>query len=119
MRAGSRVLGTAIVGIFVFVGPAASECRDTPGDWKAGDAIYHQTCIDCHGQEGHGVRRGVPDFTSGVMAYPVASLAAHIKNGFGSSGRSLAMPPKGGNPALTDEDIRNVIAYLRHSFGCG
>lgn len=25
----------------------------------------------------------------------------------------IDMPPKGGNPALTDEDIRALIAYLR------
>jgi len=53
------------------------------------------------------------------MAYSTASLFTHIKNGFQSRGRIAAMPPKGGNPALTDADIRNVIAYLRRTFGCG
>jgi mono/diheme cytochrome c family protein len=61
----------------------------------------------------------VPDFTTGVMAYSTESLLAHIKTGFRGPGRPLAMPPKGDNPTLTDEDIRNVLAYLRHTFGCG
>ena len=29
----------------------------------------------------------------------------------------MAMPSKGGNPALTEEDIRAVLAYLRTEFG--
>jgi len=53
------------------------------------------------------------------MAYSTSSLLRHIKNGFQVPGRPLAMPPKGNNAALTDADIRNVLAYLRHAFGCG
>ncbi len=28
----------------------------------------------------------------------------------------MAMPPKGGNPSLSDDDIHAVIAYLRQAF---
>ncbi len=98
---------------------AAEDCGESDGDWHAGSAIYHQTCVACHGEDGHGVRAGVPDFTTGVMAYSAGSLSRHIENGFHVPGRPLAMPPKGNNPALTDEDIRNVLAYLHHAFGCG
>ncbi len=98
---------------------AAPDCADKLGDWKAGRAVYQETCVACHGEDGHGVRRGVPDFTTGVMAYSTASLQAHIEHGFRGPGRPLAMLPKGGNPALTEADIRNVLDYLRHAFGCG
>jgi disulfide bond formation protein DsbB len=46
-----------------------------------------------------------------------AELVAFIK-----SGRSVddplnttgvAMPPKGGNPALTDADLADIVAYIR------
>ena len=97
----------------------AADCRDAPGDWRAGSAIYHKTCVACHGEDGHGTRRGMPDLTSGVMAYSSNSLAAHIEHGFRGAGRPLAMPPKGGNPDLTADDIVNVLAYLHHAFGCG
>jgi cytochrome c5 len=30
---------------------------------------------------------------------------------------SLAMPPKGGNPVLTEENIKAVLAYIRAVFG--
>ncbi len=97
----------------------AADCTDTEGDWRAGKAIYEKTCIACHGRNGQGARPGVPDFTTGVMAYSSDSLAAHIERGFRSPDRSLAMPPKGGNPNLGTGDIRDVLAYLRHAFGCG
>lgn len=29
----------------------------------------------------------------------------------------MAMPPKGGNPALTEGEIRAVLAYIRSRFG--
>ncbi len=97
----------------------AADCADTEGDWHAGKTVYDKTCIGCHGRNGQGVRGGVPDFTTGVMAYSSDSLAAHIEQGFRSPGRSLAMPPKGGNPGLSAADIRAVLAYLHHAFGCG
>jgi mono/diheme cytochrome c family protein len=124
MRIRSRIRHLAAGPVFLVIfalAPftCAAACRGTSGDWNAGSAIYHQTCINCHGEDGKGVRRGVPDFTTGVMAYSTESLLAHIKNGFRGPGRPLAMPPKGGNPTLTDDDIRNVLAYLRETFGCG
>ena len=99
--------------------PAVAGCGDSSGDWKAGSQIFHETCIGCHGADGHGAKRGMPDLTTGVMAYSSSSLTLHIKHGFQTPGRPLAMPPKGGNPKLQDEDIENVLAYLRHAFGCG
>jgi mono/diheme cytochrome c family protein len=97
----------------------AADCRDGPGNWRAGSAIYHKTCVRCHGADGHGTRRGMPDLTAGVMAYSSSSLAAHIEHGFRGPGRPLAMPPKGGYPDLTADDISDVIAFLHHAFGCG
>lgn len=28
----------------------------------------------------------------------------------------MAMPPKGGNPALNRQDVRDVLAYMRQGF---
>ena len=117
MRVG--LLGLCAALLLAPLPPALAGVCQTPGNVAAGDALYHQTCVTCHGEDGHGVHAGTPDFTSGVMAYSTASLFAHIKNGFHAPGRIAAMPPKGNNPALTDDDIRNLIAYLRHRFGCG
>lgn len=99
----------------------AAECAFKEGDAKAGAAIFDQTCIACHGEDGKGVVPGAPDFTKkgGVLTKPHAVLQDHIKNGFSSPDSPLSMPPGGGNPALTDQDIKNVHAYLHERFGCG
>lgn len=115
----SRAAAACVLALAAAGTACAADCREGPGDWRAGGAIYHRTCVACHGADGRGARRGVPDLTSGVMAYSSTSLAAHIERGFRAPGRPLAMPPKGGNPDLTADDVINVIAYLHHAFGCG
>ncbi|MGO8917532.1 MAG: c-type cytochrome [Stellaceae bacterium] len=98
---------------------ASAACRVPGGDWQAGSRIYHQTCVTCHGESGEGAVAGAPDFRAGILAYPTSTLMQHIKHGFRSRAAPKAMPPKGGNPALDDQDIKNVVDYLYHQFGCG
>jgi disulfide bond formation protein DsbB len=89
------------------------------GDPAAGEATYNQICIACHGPGGTGVQGlGKPLTTSEF----VAGMSDNEFHDFIVRGRDasdpanttgVAMPPKGGNPALKDEDIYNVIAYVR------
>ena len=79
-----------------------------------GKALYQATCIACHGPQGRGAIPGVPDLAKdGRMAQSDAVLAARIREGFQSKGSPMAMPPKGGNPALTAADIDALVVYLR------
>lgn len=99
-----------------------TECGFTGGDPAAGDVIFHQTCVACHGEDGKGMIPGTPDFTKkggGVLSKPHSVLTKHIRNGFQDPSSPMAMPPKGGNPGLSDQDIRDVHAYLHKRFGCG
>ena len=100
---------------------AMADCGFTGGNVANGDKIFHETCVTCHGEDGHGVIPGAPDFTKkgGVLSKPHAVMIEHIKNGFQAPGNPMAMPPKGGNPDLTDQDIKDVHQYLHHRFGCG
>ena len=84
-----------------------------------GPAIYAQTCIACHGAEGTGAIPGVPDFTAkeSPLVKSDAELQRNISDGFQSPGSFMAMPAKGGNPALTEADIRAVLFFLRLEFG--
>ena len=107
--------------VFGLAAQAYADCGFTKGDAKAGEKIFNETCVACHGEDGKGVVPGAPDFTKkgGVLSKPHSALSNHIKNGFQEPGHPIAMPPKGGNPDLDDQDINNVHEYLHKKFGCG
>lgn len=83
-----------------------------------GAAVYTQHCLACHGSDGAGMTPGVPDLTdpAGVLAKPDPLLLRSLLEGVQRPGAPLAMPPKGGNPALTQVDMRAVLAFLRREF---
>lgn len=84
-----------------------------------GKAIYEAHCSTCHGENGKGLLPGIPDFTrkGGVLSQSDASLLEHITDGYQGPGSPMAMPPKGGDPSLTEEQIKAVLGYLKHAFG--
>ncbi len=89
------------------------------GDAAHGEALFNQVCIACHGVGGEGIEGlGKPLPTSTF----VASLSDRELLDFVKTGRpanhpdnttGVDMPPKGGNPALTDQDILDIISYIR------
>ena len=103
----------AIVVLASFVTPAMAD------DTATGEKVYAQTCIACHGANGKGMIPGVSDLTKddGPLAKSDETLIASIRDGLVTPGKALSMPPKGGNPALSDADIKAVLAYLRDIFG--
>ncbi len=84
-----------------------------------GKDVYEQTCIACHGVDGTGVLPGIPDLTEpgGRLTKPEELLIEHTINGFQSPGSPMAMPPRGGNAALTEQDARAVVRYMIDAFG--
>jgi cytochrome c5 len=103
--------------------PVKVSVRSTPEptarEALSGKEIYSQTCIACHGATGTGGMPGVPDFTAadGPLSKTDDILIQHIVEGFKSPGSPMAMPAKGGNPNLSETDVREVLGYLRESFG--
>lgn len=94
--------------------PSVTASEDSP----AGKSIYMQACVACHGADGAGMMPGVPDFTEarGVLTKPDAELLRNMIAGIQSPGSPLAMPPKGGNPALTEAELKEALAYIRRTF---
>jgi disulfide bond formation protein DsbB len=89
------------------------------GDAAAGAKIFASTCAACHGPAGQGVQGLGKDMTASqfIAEKSDAELIAFIKVGRDPSDplntTGVAMPPKGGNPALNDTDLANVIAFVR------
>ena len=84
-----------------------------------GTKIYASTCVTCHGPGGKGLKNLGKDLTTSEFAIKSDddTLLEFIKRGRnpGEPGNTsgIAMPPKGGNPALSDDNILDVIAYVR------
>ncbi len=97
-------------------GPALS--TNAPEPARSGEEIYGQTCVACHGADGKGALPGVPDFSSaaGPLGKSDEILQQNITLGFQSPGSSMAMPPKGGNPELSESAVASVLRYLREAF---
>lgn len=115
----SRKAGGAAVSLLLILGlTSPASAGEVPrGNADAGASVYSQTCIACHGPRGKGTVPGAPDFTQAddVFAQSDATLLAHMRDGF-QSGGGMAMPPKGGNPNLTEQDLMDALEYIRREF---
>ena len=89
------------------------------GDAVAGQEIYSGTCAACHGPTAEGITGlGLPLANSPfVQSMSDDELVAFIAVGRGADDpvntTGVGMPPKGGNPSLDEDDLLDVVAYLR------
>ncbi|GAB4382466.1 MAG: hypothetical protein Kow0022_00040 [Phycisphaerales bacterium] len=89
------------------------------GQGGVGHDLYVASCSACHGPGGEGMEGlGKPLNTSAFVASKSDSeLLAFIKTGRPiwdpENTTGVDMPPKGGNPSLTDEQLSEIIAYIR------
>ena len=77
--------------------------------------LYEARCATCHGDDAAGGLPGVPDLTEApqVWAQSDDTLLARTIAGVNSSAAPIPMPPRGGHPDLTDDQLRNLIVYMR------
>jgi len=106
--------------------PAPAKPTEAPvaavvGDAVAGETVFMGTCIACHGPDAKGVT-GL-----GKSLYPADSEFVRGKTddelvAFILAGRTpddplnttgVGMPAKGGNPAITEQQLHDVVAYIR------
>jgi mono/diheme cytochrome c family protein len=92
---------------------------EAAGDADAGEDVFTATCAGCHGADAEGIDGvGKPladsDYvadTSSADLVIVVTGGRTVDDPLNTTG--IIMPPKGGNPALTDEDIADVVAYIK------
>ncbi len=98
---------------------AAGGDAELAGYIASGDALFHSVCIACHGKGGVGIAGNGKALVRNEF---LASLDDEAVFAFIQRGRSpsdplnttgIQMPPKGGNPALSEDDILDIISYLR------
>jgi cytochrome c5 len=82
-----------------------------PPPTRNGQQIYQTTCVACHDAGIAGAPKlGDKSQWAKHIAKGVGALYASAVNGVqGSAG---AMPPKGGNPALSDAEVRAAVDYM-------
>lgn len=89
------------------------------GDAVKGKELFASSCLACHGPAGEGVQGLGKDMTTSdfIAGLSDADLLAFVKKGRPSSDplntTGVDMPPKGGNPALSDAQLTDIIAYMR------
>ena len=108
-----------LVAIFLAACGGSSEPSYSAEDIAAGGKIFTSTCSACHGADAKGLPNLGKDLTTSayVRDNDDGTLLQLLKEGR-PSGHELNttgvdMPPKGGNPSLSDDDLRTVVAYLR------
>lgn len=90
-----------------------------PGDPLAGATAYRAVCATCHGSDLAGVAGlgGSLVPSSYVMDESEDELIVFIIEGrlidHPDNITGVAMLPRGGNPSLSDQDISNIVAYIK------
>jgi mono/diheme cytochrome c family protein len=90
-----------------------------PGDPLAGAQLYRSVCASCHGESLAGVaglgRELVP--SSFISNTSEDDLVAFIIEGrpidHPDNITGVAMLPRVGNPSLSNQDIANIVAYIK------
>ncbi len=94
---------------------------DLPADPSVhpGKAIYVTSCSSCHGPNGEGLDGLGKAFTTSAFVANSSDkeLMTMIKMGRpiwdAANTTGLDMPSKGGNPALSDDELNEIIGYMR------
>ena len=99
--------------------PAEEAAAMSEGDAAAGEGKFQSTCAACHGPDAKGLPNLGKDMTISefIGGSSDAELLAFVKTGRPISDPAnttgVDMPPKGGNPALSDQDLADIIAFIR------
>jgi len=88
------------------------------GDPEHGEEIF-TVCAGCHGPDARGLPGLGKDLHSNefLAALDDDEAVDFLKEGRAAdhelNSTGVAMPPKGGNPAFTDQDLYDIVAYMR------
>ncbi len=99
-----------------------------PGDPTRGATLYGQNCATCHGASLEGGIGAVlnpidklPGVPNALDANFLIDVITNGRNPQPGDPKQIPMPKKGGNAALTDQDVKDLAAYIiqQNSMGVG
>ena len=109
----------ALTAITTLADASPSPTVPLPGDAARGAGLYGANCATCHGanlEGGIGAVLNPIDKLPGVTSsLDPAFLIQIITNGRqpqAGDPKTIPMPAKGGNPNLTDQDIKDLASYI-------
>ncbi len=108
-----------VIGIFVLLGVVVISMKPPA---EKGKLIYEQSCLPCHQADAGGVPGMTPPlrkspYVQGAPARLIGIVLKGLNDGVEIDGDTYSnpMPPFGG--VLKDQDIADVLSYLRSHFG--
>ena len=116
------LLGAAGLSILLIVsacGGGGDATSASSPDVAAGHELFKTTCGACHGMAGEGMPKLGKNLHDNafVKGKSDAELVEFIILGrpatHPDNTRGVDMPPRGGNPAVTDEDLAKIVTYMR------
>lgn len=105
--------------------PTAEQLAAAGGDAElaefiaSGAKLFTRSCAACHGPDARGAKGLGKDLVNSEFTAKLTDdeFLAFVKKGRNPGDplntTGVDMPPKGGNPALSDDDLLDIIAYLR------
>ena len=95
---------------------AAAEQTQVAAGPVDGESVYNTACMACHNAGIAGAPKvGDSEAWSARMAKGMEVLIENAIQGF--QGEAGVMPAKGGNPALTDEEVTAAVQYMVDNSG--
>lgn len=91
----------------------------TLGDAIKGKTLFGSSCASCHGPDAKGLPNLGKNLTTStfVKSQDDKQLLSFIKKGRPAGDPAnttgVDMPPKGGNPAITDANLNDIISFIR------
>jgi mono/diheme cytochrome c family protein len=116
---GAAACGGGAGGASAGGGATATAGEASAEDVAAGRRLFVSTCATCHGPNAEGVPRLGKNLHDNafVQGLSLAGLAKFFAEGrpatHPDNERRIDMPARGGNPRLTEDDLRLLAVYVR------
>jgi len=111
-----------VLGLVVLLGVAAAVPQPIQAPVQRGKAIYEQTCLPCHQADAGGVPGMNPPlrkspYVQGAPDRLIGIILKGLNEGVEIDGDTYSNPMPAFGGVLKDQEIADVLSYLRNHFG--